>query len=443
MKDLRSFLTTLEEHDLLVHLSKPADAATQVANVAKDLERRGKAGLFQRVNGRHRLVANVMGTRRAQELALEAPGEDPVATFRRLATERVEPVVVNEAPSQRHVVTGDSLDITELLPIVTHSSKDVGPYLTSGLVLAHDPDTGIRNVSVNRMPLRGAAEVGVRMMAPQHLGVIYEKWEATGKDLPVAVAIGVHPADHIAAATTIPYGDDELALAGALRREPVPLVEAKTVPILVPAHAEIVLEGYITAGDRVPDGPFGEFLRTYTMTPQVSNRMIVTALTHRDDPIYQMMAAGSREDVLVLGVGRAAELVRALEIAGTNVVAVTLTPTILGAVISIRQQYDGEAKSVALAALGVYRWLKYCIVVDDDVSVDDHEAVMWAITTRTNASRDVIAIPATMNFPTSFDIAGIHSDKLVIDATFPVAERPEFEFTVPPGERPLSIEEFV
>jgi UbiD family decarboxylase len=171
--------------------------------------------------------------------------------------------------------------------------------------------------------------------------------------------------------------------------------------------------------------------------------MVISAITHRAGPIYQMMAAGSREDGLILGVGRAAELLRALEIAGTDVVAISLTPTILGAVVSIRQRYDGEAKSVALAALGVYRWLKYCVVVDDDIDVDDHEEILWAMTTRTNAQRDFIAIPGTFNFPSPFDTAGIHSTKLVIDATFPCDERSEFERTVPPGDEYLRIDDFI
>lgn len=443
MKDLRSFIAELDAGGLLVRIGKPADAATQVANLAHDLQRRGVAGLFLRVNGHQRLIANVVGTRAALELALATGGGDPVRTFRERARERVEPVEVDAAPSQEVVVLGDDVDIAELLPIVTHSAKDAGPYLTSGMVLAHDPDTGIRNVSVNRMPLRGPREVGVRMMAPQHLGVIYDKWEARQEPLPVVVAIGLHPADYIAAATTIPYGEDELELAGALRREPFPLVPAKTVPLMAPAHAEIVLEGHITVGDRVPDGPFGEFLRTYTMTPSVSNRFVISAVTHRADSIYQMMAAGSREDVHLLGVGRAAELLRALEVADNDIVAVALTPTILGAVVSMRQRYDGEAKSVALTCLGVYRWLKYCIVVDDDIDVDDHEQVMWAITTRTNAARDFVVVPGTNNFPLEFDAAGIHSSKLVVDATFPSAERPEFERTLPPGERQLRVEDFL
>lgn len=441
MKDLRSFIAQLDSNGLLVSLDKPVDARSQVANLTRDLQRRGVAGLFSNVNG-HRLISNVVGTRRSIELALDGDGEDPVKTFRRRAAGRIKPIEVENAASQEVVTLGDDIDIAAQLPIVFHSSKDVSPYLTSGMVLAHDPETGLRNASVNRMPLRGPREVGVRMMAPQHLGLIYEKWEARGEALPVAVAIGLHPADYVAAATTIPYGDDELELAGALRGEPFPLVPAKTVPIMVPAHAEIVIEGHITVGDRVPDGPFGEFLSTYTMTPQVSNRMVITAVTHRADPIYQMMAAGSREDVLLLGVGRAAELGRALEIAGTDVVAITLTPTILSAVISIRQRYDGEAKSVAMAALGVYRWLKYCIVVDDDIDVEDHEGVFWAITTRTNAQRDIISVPGTYNFPSPFDTAGIHSAKLIVDATFPCGERPEFERTSAPGAEQLRIEDF-
>jgi 2,5-furandicarboxylate decarboxylase 1 len=271
--------------------------------------------------------------------------------------------------------------------------------------------------------------------------VIGNKYEERGEDFPLAVAIGMHPAIYLAAATSLEYGDDELTLAGGLLGEPVRMTPGVTIPIDVPADAEVVIEGWIRKGDRVSDGPFGELLRTYTMSPQVSNRFEITAITHRKDAIYQTMAAGSSEDVNLLGLSRSAAVEDALRRAGFDVVSFDLTPTIMSGVLSIRQSYVGEAKGAAMLAPGSYRWLKYCIVVDDDVDTANHETVMWAITTRLNPTTGIQAITGTVNFPG--DPFGAYSAKLVIDATYPVGERPEFERSVPPGHDTVVLEDFL
>ena len=144
------------------------------------------------------------------------------------------------------------------------------------------------------------------MMPPQQLGVIQAKAESAGVDLPVVVAVGAHPLDTLAAATSLPVGEDELALAGGLRGEPVRLPPESPFRSTFPLEAEIVLEGYIRAGVREPEGPFGDFLQFYV--PEMANhRLRLTAITHRTDPIYQDDIAGSREDVNILGISRETE----------------------------------------------------------------------------------------------------------------------------------------
>jgi 2,5-furandicarboxylate decarboxylase 1 len=288
--------------------------------------------------------------------------------------------------------------------------------------------------------LVGARETGIRMMPPQQLGVIQAKAEAAGRDLPVAVAIGVHPLDSVAAATSLPPGEDELALAGALRAEPVRLVRAVTVDLDVPADAEIVLEGYVRAGIREPEGPFGDFLQFYV--PEMANhRFVVTAVTRRRDAIFQTMVAGSHEDVNMLGLSREADIVAAIERTGADLVATRVGPTILGCIVSIRMRYPGEAKNVALAALGAYGWLKYCIVVDEDVNVEDMDDVWWAVTARSSPERAIGVIRGAPAFPR--DNHGVHASKAIIDATIPLGEWRDFERKRPPGGAPLRLQEYV
>lgn len=436
---MRSFLGLLDEHGLLVRIEREVDPATEAARLMHELDVRGVSGLFTNVRGAHASLAyNLIGTRRALCLALGVAGSDLRRRFREGLDNRLTPVRVADAPSQEVVATGSDADLGTL-PRVIHSEKDAGPYLTAGMVLAHDPETGRRNVSINRMMLVDERETGIRMMPPQQLGVIQERAEAAGQDLPVAVAIGLHPLDTLAAGTSLPAGEDELELAGGLRGEPFRLVPGVSVPLDVPADAEIVVEGYVPGGVRAPEGPFGDFLQFYV--PEMDNhRFRVTAITHRRDPILQTMVAGSREDVNLLGLSRETAVVEAVERTGADVADAWLGPTILGCTIAIRQRYAGEAKNVGLAALGAYGWLKYCVVVDEDVDVFDLDDVWWAVTTRSSPERAIRVLEGAPTFPR--DAHGVHGSRAVIDATIPLGEWAAFERKRPPGGPRLDLDDW-
>jgi 2,5-furandicarboxylate decarboxylase 1 len=219
------------------------------------------------------------------------------------------------------------------------------------------------------MQLKGKNKLGIRMMPPQHLGLIHEKCEKVGKDLEIAVAIGNHPFETLVAATTLEFGFDEFTLSSALRREPLQLVKCETVNIEVPAYAEIILEGRVPAGVREAEGPFGDFMQYYV--PVMDDHVFeVSATTYRKDAIYQTIQASSLEDTPLLALSREARVYEAVSKVA-DIRAVCLVPTILGCTISIRKRFEGEPKNVAAAAFGAYSWLKYCVVVDHDVDVFD------------------------------------------------------------------------
>jgi 2,5-furandicarboxylate decarboxylase 1 len=438
--DLRSFLSQLDDDGRLVRIEREVDPAAEAGRLLRQLELRGVAGLFTQVRGSDAdLVYNLVGTRRALELALGAEPGRARDRFRRGLSQRLAPVLVDGAPVHEVVHTGDDADLRRL-PLVTHSEKDVAPYVTAGAVIARDPQTGRRNVSFNRMMLVGAREAGIRMMPPQQLGVIQARAEDAGQDLPVAVAIGLHPADAIAAATSLPPGEDELELAGGLRGEPLRLARCVSVDLEAPADAEIVIEGVVPAGVREPEGPFGDFLQFYV--PEMRNhRLRVTAITHRSRPVYQTMVAGSREDVNLLGLSREADVADAVERTGADLVAARVGPTILSCVLAIRQRYPGEAKNVGLAALGAYQWLKYCIVVDHDVDVDDLDDVWWAVASRSSPARAIVVAADAPAFPR--DAHGIHDSRAIIDATIPFGAWDDYERRVPPGGAPLDLDDWI
>lgn len=438
--DLRSFLAELDARGLLVRVERRVDPATEAAQLMRQLELRGVAGLFTDVAGADAaLVYNLIGSRPALALALGVEPEGVRDRFRAALAQRIEPVLVDDPVCQEVVLQGSDVDLRRL-PLVTHSAKDAGPYITAGAVLTNDPATGLRNVSINRMMLVGASETGIRMMPPQQLGVIQANAEAAGIDLPVAVAIGLHPIDALAAGTSLPHGEDELALAGGLRGEPLRLAPAVSVDLAVPADAEIVIEGVIPAGVREPEGPFGDFLEFYV--PEMdNNRCRVTAITHRRDPILQTMVAGSREDVNLLGLSREVDVVSALERIGTRVVDARVGPTILMCTIAIDARYPGEAKNAGLAALGAYPWLKYCIVVDGDVDVRSSDDVWWAIANRSTPERAIVVAHGAPAFPR--DAHGIHGSRAIIDATLPFGAWGHYERRIPPGVALLDLDDWL
>lgn len=437
--DLRAFLALLEQHGKLVRLARPVDARTELGALVIEAERRGQAVLCEAVTGSAMpCVANVVGDRTMLALGLGVEPGQAIPAFLERSRRRIPPRVVADAPVQEVVLTGDAIDVRRL-PLVVHSTKDAGPYATAGLVIAKDPDTGLRNVSFNRMMLRSRSEFGIRMMAPQHLGQIYDRAAARGRSLPVAVAIGNHPAELIAGATTIAYGDDELALAGALRGEPLEVARGVSVDLEVPARAEVVLEGEVLAGVREPEGPFGDFMQFYV--PVMPNHVMrVTAVTHRRDALFQTMHAGQAEDTTLLAISREAQLYEAVAASGTDVREVSLRPTILGGAISIRKRFEGEPKQVLAAAFGRYRWLKVCVVVDEDVDVLDRDDVWWAIATRARLGRGLLSVTDAAGFPR--DPHGLHAAKLGIDATIPLGEWGEYERKRAPGLGRVRLEDF-
>lgn len=437
---LRTHLSALAQAGRLVHVGKPADPDTEVSALMAELSNRRAAGLFEAVgDSPHPLAYNMLADRDMVALALDSLPEE-IADRMRAAIERpIAPETsTHSARSQEHVWEGEAADLG-VLPTITHSELDAGRYITAGMVLTRDPETDRRNVSFNRICPTGQHSAGIRMMPPQQLGLIQAKAEARGENLPVAICVGMHPTAAIGGAASPSLGYDELGIVGGLRGQPVPMVPGITIPIDVPEEAEFVIEGWIESGVREPEGPFGDFLEYYV--PQMPNhRLRVTAITHRTDAIFQTMHAGSREDVQILGLSRETQVLQAVRGTGATVTGVRLKPTILGAVIAIEPRFDGEAKSVAMAALAAYRWLKYVVVVDSDVNIDDPEDAWWAIATRTAFERDTVVIPHAGGFPR--DESGMHNARLIIDATAPLGREEQFLRRVPPGRGTVRLDDF-
>ena len=438
-EDLRGFLVRVEAAGKLRRVA--AAELTAIPGLMREAEKAGMTLLVERVEGCQAAgdgeaagaclaghASNLLVTREHLVTAFSTGGvvgRGAIAPeFTRRTARLIPPVVMEHGPVQEVVKLGEEADV-RAFPLLKHSPKDVDRYVTAGVVIARDPETGIRNASINRMQLKGPRKLGIRMMAPQHLGRIYEKAERLGRPLEVAVAVGVHPLDLLAASTSVAFGLDELGLAGSLRGEPLQLVRCRTVDLEVPAGAEVVIEGEVPPREREAEGPFGDFMQYYV--PVMDNHVLhVRAITHRRHPLFGAIKAGSVEDTHLLACSREAAIYQAARETGTEVTAVNLGPTILNCAIAIRKRDEDEPRRVLEKAFGCYPWLKYCVVVDHDVDVFDLADVWWAMATRSAPGPGTLRLDAP-GFPR--DPYRLHQSKLGIDATAPLGRWEEFERT--------------
>jgi 4-hydroxy-3-polyprenylbenzoate decarboxylase len=291
------------------------------------------------------------------------------------------------------VATGSEIDLWTY-PIPVHFSTDAGRYISGGVVIAKDPDTGTGNLNFTRLQVKDAATMGASLHSRGDLWNFQKRQEDNHKALQVAVAIGVHPAISIAAATQLPLDEDELELAGGLMGKAVPVTRAETVDLLVPAHAEMIIEGYIEAGAREDEGPFNEYTG-YSTHRSTRHILHVTAITHRKDMIFQDVVPGNASEHLNLSktsrVPRVFDLVKRTF---SNVTAINypFSGTHFHCYLSMRNPLPGQARQAMLLLFGLDMYLKLVIVVDDDIDVYNEQDVLWALSTRFQADRDLFVV---------------------------------------------------
>jgi 2,5-furandicarboxylate decarboxylase 1 len=440
LRDLRSYLQLLDSNGLLLHVDREVDPKYELSAVVKAAEKADKAIIFHKVKGSEfSVVSNVVVSRKMISLLLGVPEASTVQEYVKRSENPIKPKVVSSGPVKEEILTGSKAS-GNTLPIVTHAVGDVAPFITAGMAIAKDPETGYTNMSFNRMQYKEPNKFGIRMMAPQHLGVIHGKSEGMGKNLEVAIAIGAHPFEMIAASSTLPFGVDHFELAGALAGSPVELVKCETIDVNVPASAEIILEGEVLANVREEEGPYGDVFQFYI--PQSKNHVFrLKAITHRKDAIYHTIQAGTKEDIHLLALSREAHLYRALKYAGYQVNAVSNAPSLLGCVVSIKKRFEGEPKNAAMCALGAHSWLKYCVVVDDDVDAYDMNDVWWAMVTRGRPDQGIFIVPEARGFPR--DLHRLHQSKIGIDATAPLDATEERLRKYIPGQEKINLPDYI
>jgi UbiD family decarboxylase len=390
---LRSFLKLLEDEGELARISSPVALDQEVGAVClRNLRCSGPGLLFERPEGKDvPLAVDLLASRRRYALALGVEPDELAAEWNRRTKDPLPPVLVESGLCQQNVSVGDQVDLTGL-PVPIWNALDGGPYLTLGCHISKDPDSGIRNVGIYRNQVHDRNTLGILVEPYGHLRHQWSK--RSNEPFPVAIALGADPVIPMAAVAPVPYGRDELAVAGALRGKPIELVRCVTVPLEVPAAAEIVIEGEILLDELREEGPFGEFTGYYGGHRAARPIVRVKAITHRDRPILHAVYEGTPPSgsAIIVAVPREAELLRQVSLPGVKRAHMTRGGGgALHAVLSVDKPYEGFGKYVGLAVLGTTagRGIKQVTVVDDDVDPADPVQVEWATATRVQPDRDI------------------------------------------------------
>ncbi len=429
----RTALDRMAEQGRLQLYTAEVDPRLEVAGIMKKLDG-GPAILFSKVDGFEvPLVGNLISCQANCEAAFGVEFRTLREFVARAMGNPKPPVMVDKAPAQENVHT-KGFDIGRMFPVLQHTAGDNGRFITAGIVIARDPETGIYNASYHRLQLVGPNRTSIRLDLGRHLRIAWEKAKKKGEALPIVVCIGADLALHYTAATMgsqMPEHADELAVAGGLSGRPLPVVKAVTQDLLVPAETEIVLEGRILPDETVSEGPFGEFVG-YLAPAEHMPIVEITAVTHRTKPIYHAINGYGRETVMLRKYVLEASLLKVLQSAAPTVTDVEMTAGGLHrfhAILQVKKagpQHDGLQRNAILASFGALKDLDMIIVVDDDIDIRDPADVEYAIATRMEASRDIFTVPGARGHEyIRVSDKGIRT-KLGIDATVPFADRARF-----------------
>lgn len=462
-RDLRGFIKILEERGQLKRISALVDPDMEIAEISNRMLQKGGPGLlFENVKGASFPVAvNLMGTveRICWAMNMEKPEElETLGKKLSMLQQPKPPKKISQAidfgkvlfdvvkakpgrdffpPCQQVVIQGQDLDLNKL-PLIRPYPGDAGKIITLGLVITKDCETGIPNVGVYRLQLQSQNTMTVHWLSVRGGARHLRKAAERGKKLEIAIALGVDPLIIMAAATPIPVDLSEWLFAGLYGGSGVNLARCKTVDLEVPADSEFVLEGTITPGEVLPDGPFGDHMGYYGGVED-SPLVRFQCMTHRKDPIYLTTFSGlppKEEAMMAIALNRIYTPILRQQV--SEIVDFFLPMEALSykaAIISIDKAYPGQARRAALAfwsALPQFTYTKFVIVVDKDINVRDPRQVVWAISSKVDPTRDVFILPNT-----PFDTLDFASEKLGlggrmgIDATTKIPPETEHEWGSP------------
>ncbi|NET64929.1 MAG: UbiD family decarboxylase [Moorea sp. SIO1G6] len=459
-RDLRGFIQELEQKGQLRRIKALVDPDLEIAEISNRMLQAGGPGLlFENVKGSSFPVAiNLMGTEERVCWAMNRSTPEDLETLGKklgMLQQPKPPKKISQAvefgkilfdvvkakpgrdffpPCHQVVVEENDLDLNKL-PLIRPYPGDAGKIITLGLVITKDCETGIPNVGVYRLQLQSKTTMTVHWLSVRGGARHLRKAVERGQKLEIAIALGVDPLIILAAATPIPVDLSEWLFAGLYGGSGVNLAKCKTLDLEVPADSEFVLEGTITPGEMLPDGPFGDHMGYYGGVED-SPLIRFHCMTHRKDPIYLTTFSGrppKEEAMMAIALNRIYTPILRQQV--SEIVDFFLPMEALSykaAIISIKKAYPGQARRAALAfwsALPQFTYTKFVIVVDETINIRDPRQVVWAISSKVDPVRDVFILPNT-----PFDSLDFASEKIGlggrmgIDATTKIPPETEHEW---------------
>ena len=436
--DLRAFLDRVrrERRTDLVEIERQVDPRFETAAILAKLEERQRSPIlfFKDVKGsRFPLVTNVCGSMGRLALALDCPLRSVGERYAEGVERSVPPELVATGPVKDHVVVGADVDLGTLPGLIYHQADSDNPYVTAAIVVARDPETRKTNLSYHRLMIAGRARTGILMEHGKHLDGIFRKHVRLRQPMPIAVFIGVHPLVSLGALFAGAADVEELDIIGGLMGAPLPVVRCTSQPdLVVPARAELVLEGTVSVDETIDEGPFGEFTgygTGVTRTPVFN----VGAMTFREGCLFQDIVSGHMEHlILPLPAIQRRTLADARAVA-PGVTRVSL-PAPFTVVVALEKTDDAQPRAIIDALVRADIYAKHVIVVDADVDVGDLRQVLGAMGLQTQATSGVHVFPDEQGTPLdpSCPSAEGRSAKMGIDATRPLhPRRPVTKNTLP------------
>ncbi len=428
--DFREFLDALRANGELIEVDRAVDLELEVAKaMRKSASVAGPAVTFTNNGTAFPLVGGVYNSRAK---ALIAYGCDESNVMQHILDglgNRIRPVVVEDAPVHENVILGDDVDLSTL-PVPKYSPDDGGRYITPGIVVSRDPDTGVPDIGHYRFEIIDKHTMSFLAIPNHRFGKNLAKAVALGHTtFRAALCIGVDPMLAYTGPIQVPEDTNDFEVAGGLRGAPVELVKCRTIDVEVPAHAEFVIEFEVDFGKTVFEGPLGEYTGYYTpgsMKP-IARPL---ALTHRDEPYFQALLTGKppTENHVLKQLAFEASFLRSMRQTFPTIERVAIPPSggvNFRVVMAMRPRFAGEARNAILAAMGSNVRPKTVIVVDPDIDVQDSGEVEWALAFRSQPARDVIVVdnlpggPLDPTLDESLPPDRRTGSALGIDATYP------------------------
>ncbi len=450
-KSLSEYVQVLEREGLLIRIDKAINKDTEMHPLVRWQfrgleEQQRKAFLFANIydaKGKQYdipvLIGGLAASQKIYALGLMCKESEVEEIWSQALEKPIDPVLVKEGPVQEVVCQGEELirkgGLYQLPIPISTPGFDNAPYLTAGCWITKDPETGVRNMGVYRGQIKGPLKTGIMWGSLKHTAIHWEKCNERGIPLDAAIVLGGPPCITYAAVQPVPYGVDEVALAGGLARSPLEMVRCKTVNLEVPAHADIVIEGKIPWDYLEPDGPFGE-AHGYLDPGDLNGVFEVTCITHRKNPIYVSMISQltpSESSKIKQSAYETLALKHLNKNVGVNARRVALYEDLLNrqvAVIQIKKEKSDDTWRALEGLLPSRVIHKLIVCVDEDIDPHDAQSLLWAIANRCQPHRDMRIVPnrpLPWN-PIRYVADGEHYDvtdsTLLVDATLKAAFPP-------------------